>query len=103
MKKLVLFLMPVMLFIIVFIPIKNNLIYWSLYLVLFALFFAFYYLDSIVKDKDIKSYLNTTEYWSVKAGYIKINGNNSDIVNGRLVIVKNSVFCTVNSFVLKCL
>ncbi len=92
MKKLVLFLMPVMLFIIVFIPIKNNFVYWSLYLVLFALFFAFYYLDSVVKDKDIKAYLNATDYWSVKAGYIKINGNNSDIINGRLVIYKNIVY-----------
>ena len=86
MKKILLFLMPVMLFIIVFIPIKNNLIYWSLYLVLFILFFLFYKLDTTVKEKDLSSYLNGKEYWSIKAGYIKSNNKNLDIYNGLLVI-----------------
>ena len=67
MKKLLLFLMPVMLFIIVFIPIKNNLIYWSLYIVLFALFFLFYKLDTTVKQKDLEDFLKGRPYWSIKA------------------------------------
>ena len=86
MKKLLLFLMPVMLFIIVFIPIKNNLIYWSLYIVLFALFFLFYKLDTTVKQKDLEAFLKGRPYWSIKAGYIKINNKTPDIYNGLLVI-----------------
>ena len=54
--------MPVMLFIIVFIPIKNNLIYWSLYIVLFALFFLFYKLDTTVKQKDLEDFLKGRPY-----------------------------------------
>ena len=91
MKKLLLFLMPVMLFIIVFIPIKNNLIYWSLYIVLFALFFLFYKLDTTVKEKELLAYLKGQEYWSIKAGYIKNNNKNLDIYNGLLVICGNNL------------
>ena len=56
-KKTVLFLIPVLLLVIVFVPIMNNLVYWSLYVVLFALVLIFWLLEDTVPEKSISAYL----------------------------------------------
>ena len=54
-KKTVLFLIPVLLLVIVFVPIMNNLVYWSLYVVLFALVLIFWLLEDTVPDRSISA------------------------------------------------
>ena len=85
-KKTVLFLIPVLLLVIVFVPIMNNLVYWSLYAVLFALVLIFWLLEDTVPDRSISAYLKGADYWSIKAGVIKNNGQTAEIIGGCLVI-----------------
>ena len=91
-KKTVLFLIPVLLLVIVFVPIMNNFVYWSLYVVLFFLVLIFWMLEDTVPEKEVSAFLKGAPYWSVKAGVIKINGQTSEIVGGRLVISGGTLY-----------
>ncbi len=91
-KKTVLFLIPVLLLVIVFVPIMNNLIYWSLYAVLFGLVLIYWLLEDTVPKNDVSAYLKGEPYWSVKAGIIKSKGETSEIMGGSLVISGETLY-----------
>ena len=79
MKKLVLIAIPAILAVIVFVPISNRVLYWSLFAVIFVLVYLFHIMEDVVPMKDIAASLGTSDFFSLKCGYVKINGQKAEL------------------------
>lgn len=91
MKKIVTLAIPALLAVIVFAPIENRILYWSLFVVLFALVYVYHIMEDVVPMKAVSESLSSNDYFSLKCGYISVNGNRADLLKGVMVIYS----CTV--------
>jgi len=85
-KKLVSLCIPALVLVIVFVPIENQVLYWFLYVILFALAGLYFVLNSLVTDKMVEKELGSSDFYSVSAGVIETNGQKAILVQGRFVI-----------------
>lgn len=97
MKRAVLLLIPVILAVIIFVPIENRVLYWGLYVVIFALVYAYHVMEEVVPLPDIEKSLNCKDFFHIKCGYIKINGDRADLVKGLMVIYSGTVLFYVRA------
>lgn len=97
MKKLVLIAIPAILAVIVFVPISNRVLYWSLFAVIFVLVYLFHIMEDVVPMKDVAASLGTSDFFSLKCGYVKINGQKTELKKGLLVIYSGTVLFYVRA------
>lgn len=98
MKRAVMLAIPAILAVIVFVPIDNRILYWSLFLVMFALVYAFHIMEDVVPMKDIVAQLGGQDFFSMKCGYVKIiNSQKSELQKGVMVIYAQTVLFYVRA------
>ena len=90
-KKLVMFSIPILLLVIVFVKIENQILYWSLFLLLFLLVYIFHILEDVVPEKDVEKKLGTSDFFRLKCGYIIIKGQKAELLKGLFVIFSEQV------------
>lgn len=90
-KKLVMISIPLLLLVIVFVRIQNQVIYWSLFVLLFLLVYIFHVLEDVVPLKDVQKKLGSTDFWSLKCGYIVTKGEKAELLKGLLVIYSGQI------------
>ncbi len=90
-KRIAMLLIPVIILIVVFAPIGRGILYWSLFALMFVLVYLVHIMEDLVPIKDVISKLGTSEFWSIKCGYIKSSGNQADLLKGLLVIYSGQV------------
>lgn len=90
-KKLVMISIPLLLLVIVFVRIENQILYWSLFLVLFLLVYIYHLLEDVVPEKDVEKKLSANDFWRLKCGYIVVKGEKAELLKGLLVIYSGQV------------
>lgn len=90
-KKIVMISIPLLLLVIVFVRIENQILYWSLFVLLFLLVYIFHILEDVVPLKDVEKKLSTSDFWSLKCGYIITKGDKAELLKGLLVIYSGQV------------
>lgn len=89
---------PAILAVIVFVPIGNRILYWSLFVLMFILVYAFHIMEDVVPMKDITAQLGTDDFFSLKCGYVKIiNGQKAELQKGVMVIYAQTVLFYVRA------
>lgn len=98
MKRAVMLAIPAILAVIVFVPIGNRILYWSLFVLMFILVYAFHIMEDVVPMKDITAQLGTDDFFSLKCGYVKIiNGQKAELQKGVMVIYAQTVLFYVRA------
>ena len=91
MKKFVMILMILLLFVVVFIKIENDVLYYSVFALLALLALVYYYISDYVNVKDITKELKSDNYFVIKAGIVKTDARGANLVKGVLVIYSSMV------------
>ncbi len=97
MKKLVLFAIPATLAVILFVPISNRVIYYSLFALLFVFAYLFHIMEDVVPLKAVEENLGSKDFFCLKCGYISVNGQKADLVKGLMVIYSSTVLFYVRA------
>ncbi len=90
-KRIAMLLIPVIILIVVFAPIGRGVLYWSLFALMFLIVYLVHIMEDLVPIKDVTAKLGTSDFWSIKCGYIKTNGTQADLLKGLLVIYSGQV------------
>lgn len=91
MKKAVLYAMPVVLAVILFVPVGGRAFDLALFALLFVLAYVFHVMNDVVPVKDVEAALGTKDFFSIKCGMVKVNGDKAELVKGLLVIFSQTV------------
>lgn len=83
--------------VIVFAPIGRGVLYWALFALVFVLFALWRVMEESVSRKAVKAALGATEFFSVKSGMVKVNGNRADLVKGVVAVYSGMVFFLVRA------
>ncbi len=97
MKKIVTLAIPALLAVIVFAPIENRIIYWSLFVFLFILVYIYHVIEDVVPMNAVSESLSSNDYFSLKCGYISVNGNRADLIKGVMVIFSGTILFYVRA------
>lgn len=90
-KKIVMISIPLLLLVVVFVPIENRILYWSLFVVLFLLAYLFHIMEDVVRLKDVQKKLGMEDFFNEKAGIIVIQDNKAELLKGMIVIFNGQV------------
>lgn len=90
-KKLVLLLLVLTFAVILFVPIQNRIIYYSLYLLMIGWVVLFRFLEDSVSLREVERKLGSKEFFSIKAGYIFMDGPVCVLSKGLLVVFEGNV------------
>ena len=90
-KKLVLLLLFLTFATLMFVPIQNRVIYYSLFPLMMIWVLLFHFLEDSVSVKEMKRKLGKEDFFYIKAGYIFMDGNAAILTNGMLVIDNGNV------------
>ncbi len=90
-KKLVLVLLLLTFTVIMFVPIQNRVIYYSLYLLMIVWVLLFKFLEDSVSLREVERKLGKSDLFSIKAGYIYMDGPVCVLSKGLLVVDEGNV------------
>ena len=90
-KRFVLVLLLLTFTVIMFVPIQNRVIYYSLYLLMIVWVILFKFLEDSVSLKEIQKKLGKSDFFSIKAGYIYMDGPVCVLSKGLMVIDEGNV------------
>ena len=96
-KRIVLIAIPVLLAIAIFVPIQNRVIYWSLFAAMFVLVYLYHVMEDVVPVKDVVKSLGTSDFFSLKCGYVEIKDAKAELRKGLMVIYGGTVLFYVRA------
>lgn len=96
-KRIVLIAIPVLLALAIFVPIQNRVIYWSLFAAMFVLVYLYHVMEDVVPVKDVVKSLGTSDFFSLKCGYVEIKDAKAELRKGLMVIYGGTVLFYVRA------
>ena len=97
MKKAVLYAIPLILAVIIFVPIAERVLYWSLFALMFILVYLYHVMEEVVPIKAVEKSLSSTDFFRLKCGYIKTKGDKAELRKGLFVIYAGTILFYVRA------
>lgn len=90
-KRAVLIAIPVILAVIIFVPIQNRVLYWSLFPLMFLCVYLYHIMEEVVPVKAVVKMLGSDSFFSLKCGLVKVSGDKAELRKGLFVIYSGTV------------